>query len=153
MSSFEVEGLEKLSKQLTTLGPKLGSKFLRSALMAAATPVVKSAKANVPIGNEAHMTGRGKRATPRYQTRLVAPGFASRSVGKRSKLSRDKRTASVSIGVKGEAYYAVSFLELGTKYIPKQPWLTKALQKEQFNVIRKFSATLKKKIEQEAKKR
>ena len=144
MSSFEVEGLKQLSKQLSTLGPKVGSKFLRSALMSAALPVVKSAKANVPIGNESHKTHKG---------RIVAPGFAARNVAKKSALSRDKRTAYVSIGVKREAFYAVNFLELGTKHIPKRPWLTKALQKEQFNVIRRFKATLKKKIEQEAKKR
>ena len=144
MSSFEVEGLEKLSKQLTTLGPKMGSKFLRSALMSAALPVVKSAKASVPVGNESHKTHKG---------RIVAPGFAARNVAKKSTLSRDKRTAYVSIGVKREAFYAISFLELGTKHIAKRPWLTKALQKEQFNVIRRFKATLKKKIEQEAKRR
>ena len=142
--SYKIEGLNELSKQLSTLGPKVGSKFLRSALMSSALPVVKAAKADVPTGKKPHKTHKG---------RLVAPGFAARNIAKRSALSRDKRTAYVSIGVKREAHYAISFLELGTKYIAKRPWLVKALERNKGAVISRFKAILRKKIEQEAKKR
>ncbi len=150
--TYKIEGLKELSDQLSGLGANVGGKFLRSAAMSATLPVVKAARTGVPKGSIPHMTGRGKRATKRYNTRLVAPGFASRSIARRSKLSRDKRTASVSIGVKGEAYYAVSFLELGTKHIPKRPWLTRALERNKGAVISRFIQTLRKKIDQEVRK-
>jgi len=142
--TFKIEGLRELSKQLSRLGKSTGSKVLRSAAMTATLPVVKAAKADIQKGSRAHKTHTG---------RLVAPGFASRNVARRSSLSRDKRTAYVSIGVKREAFYAVSFLELGTKYIQKRPWLTKALEREQKNVVSRFGKALKKKIDVEARKK
>ncbi len=138
----ELEGFNELSKKLSALGEKVGSKYLRQSLMAAALPVVKAAKADVPKGNKEHKT---------YKGRLVGGGFAARNIAKRSSLSRDKRTAYVRIGVKREAYYAISFLELGTKYQPKRPWLTKALEQQQRAVIRRLGDRLRKKIEQVAK--
>ncbi len=54
--------------------------------------------------------------------------------------------------VMGSAYYAVQFLELGTKHIAKQPWLTKSLKRKRSNVVTKLSTLLRKKIEKEAAK-
>ncbi len=141
--SFDVEGIAELSKKLSAMGSVTGSKILRSSLMAAATPVVKSARANVPKGSKAHTTHKG---------RIVAPGFASRNLAKRSRLSKDKRTATVLIGVKREAYYAISFMELGTKYVQKRPWLTKALEAEKETVVKRFADRMRDKILKEARK-
>ena len=149
----ELEGFNELSKKLSELGEKVGSKYLRQSLMAAALPVVKAAKADIPKGSTAHKlaVGRKSRKFKTYKGRLVAPGFASRNIARKSFLSRNKRTAFVLIGVKKEAFYALNFLELGTKNMPKRPWLTKALERQQRAVIRRLGDRLRKKIEQVAK--
>lgn len=138
-----IEGLKELSKKLEKLGQIAGSKVFRQSAMLATKKVLEEAKRTVPQGKRFHKTHKG---------RIVAPGFASRNLARKSKLSKNKSTVRVLIGVKPEAYYALSFLELGTKHIPKQPWLVKALESKQNEVISEFKKRLKAKIEKEAKK-
>jgi len=138
-----IEGLKELSKQLSELGKSVGSKALRSAAMYAAKATLDDAKASIPKGKKPHKT---------YKGRLVAPGFASRNLIRRSKLSKDKRNVRVSIGVKKEAYYALSFIELGTKHIPKRPWLSKAFEKNKNEMVSRLKSRLKKNIEKAVRK-
>lgn len=137
-----VEGMKELSLKLSKLQRNAGGKILRSAAMSATLPVLRAAQANVPKGTEAHKT---------YKGRLVGPGFASRNVRRRSRLSKDKTRVFVSIGVSKEAFYTALFLELGTRYIQKKPWLRPALRDNQKEVVKRFSAIMKKKIEQTAR--
>ncbi|WP_144394835.1 hypothetical protein [Pleionea sediminis] len=134
----EIDGLKALSKKLSELGSQLGGKTLRQSLLRASTPTVKQIKQNLAHGKSPHKT---------YKGRLVAPGFARRNVARKSKLSRDKTTAFVFIGVKPEAYYAVAFLELGTRFIPANPVFTRALEQDQSNIVARFSELLKDKID------
>jgi len=97
-----LEGLKELDKKLGELGAKLGGKTLRSASLKATTPTVRKMKIKIPVGDKAHRTYRG---------RLVAPGFARRSIRRRSRFRGGK--SSVSIGVRKEAFYAVNFLDKG----------------------------------------
>lgn len=141
--SETIQGMSELNKKLKALGKVAGGKILRQAAMLATKPILDEAKAKVPRGNKAHKT---------YKGRIVAPGFASRNLVRRSKLSRDKQTVWVNIGVRGEAYYALQFLELGTKYHAKQPWLTPAHRRKKPEAIKRFGEKLKIKIEAAAKK-
>ena len=143
MSEQQLQGFDELSKKLSKLGATVGGKTLRSALNAATKPVITEAKASAPQGTEPHKTQKG---------RWVMPGFAARNIRKRSSLSKDKRTATVVIGVIKEALYALLYLELGTKHIPKRPWLVKSLETKKDEAIKKFGDELTKKIEKEAKK-
>lgn len=133
----ELEGLRDLSKQLSKLGANLGGKALRSAAMRSTLPVVKQARSNAPVGSIPHFT---------YKGRLVGPGFLSRSVARKSRLSRDKRTAIVLIGVKPEAFYGVQFVELGTSRVAPRPWLSKALESRQREVTGLLGQRLKENI-------
>lgn len=138
----EIEGLKELSDQLSRLGSKVGGKALRSAAMRATLPVVKAAKSSAPVGVKPHKT---------YKGRLVSPGFLSRSVARKSRLSKDKRNAYVFIGVKPEAFYGLQFLELGTSRIPKRPWLTRVFESNQKQVIDRFKGILRENIAKAAK--
>lgn len=137
-----IEGLKELSDQLSKLEKNAGGKALRSALFQSSLPVVKKARVNAPVGAVPHKT---------YKGRLVSPGFLSRNIARKSRLSKDRRTAFVFIGVKPEAFYGLQFLELGTSRIRKRPWLSKSLELSQGEVIQRFKERLKKKIEQLAK--
>lgn len=96
-----LEGLDELSKKLAELG-KVGGKVLRSGTLKATTPVVRQMRNKIPVGKRAHRT---------YKGRLVFPGFAKRSI-KRSSSFRDG-VASVRIGVKREAFYAINYINKG----------------------------------------
>ena len=96
-----LEGLDELSKKLATLG-KAAGKTLRSATLKATTPVVRKMRNKIPVGSKPHRT---------YKGRLVAPGFAKRSIRRSSSFRRG--VASVRIGVRKEALYAVNFIDQG----------------------------------------
>lgn len=130
-----VIGFADLNKKLDALGdPKAARKVIRSALNAALTPVVQSARANVPVGTEPHKTYRG---------RLVAPGFASRSIKKNIKIIGNSIFGTV--GLKGEAFYALFFEK-------EKPWLEPALADNKDEVMRRFSESMEKWIRKVAKK-
>jgi len=140
-SSSNVEGLDQLNKQLNELGKQLAAKALRSALMSATLPTVKEAKVRAPVGTLPHKT---------YKGRVVAPGFLSRSLGRKSRVNKDGTGASVSIGVRNEAFYGVQFLELGTSKIPKRPWLVPAYEATYKQGLEIFKAELRKRIDRAA---
>ena len=71
-------------------------------------------KAAIPVGKVAHKT---------YKGRLVAPGFAKRNVKRRS-WGKNGR-AGVIIGVAAEAFYAVQFVDRGTKKMTARNWFKK----------------------------
>lgn len=115
----QLEGFRELEKKLEKLGALERGKVIRSGVTAAGNPVVKQAKATIPVGKVPHTT---------YKGRLVGPGFAKRSIAKRVSLSRDRNRAEVRVGVKAEAFYAVAFLEKGTSKMRRQPWLEPAFR-------------------------
>lgn len=155
-----VEGLKELHKKLLRLGPAAGGKALRGAATFATTPVVRKARARIPIGTKVHKTYRG---------RYVSPGFASRNVKKKNTLSRDKTTAWSSVGVKAEAFYAVQFVELGYRAqkvggkrshkrgtsrgrrIAPQRWLEPSFDSSQQVILDRLKTKLRKSILKAAK--
>lgn len=114
--------------------------------MGAMLPTLRAAQSNAPLGTRAHKTHKG---------RLVAPGFARRSLRRVSKMSRDKQKVTVRIGVRGEAFYAVNFVELGVpgRSIPPKPWLVPAYNSTFREVTRLLSEKIKKNVIKAAKKR
>lgn len=140
-----LEGFAELDKQLEALGdPKETGKVLRSGAGAALRQVAKQARATVPKGNRAHKT---------YKGRLVAPGFASRSIRVVTKLSKDKQKVTALLGVRKEAFYALQFIELGTALISANPWLVPLFESSQNATIRKLGEGMRKRIDKIAAQR
>ena len=138
MATQQLRGFEDLHRKLRRLGARAGGQSLRAAAMQATLPAFREAKANAPVGTEAHKT---------YKGRIVAPGFGQRSVARKSRLSRDRQTVWVMIGVKPEAFYMVQFVELGTSKMPKAPWLEPAFRRSQNDVIERFGVRLRRQID------
>ncbi len=140
-----LEGFAELDRALAALAdPKDTGKVLRSGAGAGMRLVKKQAQATIPKGNRAHRT---------YKGRLVAPGFASRSLTVSTKLSRDKQKVFARLGVKREAFYAVQFLELGTARIARQPWLIPAYEQTKAQAVAKMREAMRRRIFQIARKR
>lgn len=150
MAKELVVGFKAFEKKLDELGdPKLARKIIRAAVTASMTPVLKSARQNVPKGSEGHQL---------YNGQWVSPGFASRSVRKTA--ARIVGSSIVStVGVTGGAFYAL-FYETGASKgkphshdTPKRPWLAPALKDNEDNVLGVFNATMFKWFKKVAAKR
>jgi HK97 gp10 family phage protein len=139
---FSIEGFEALERQLSGLEPKRQKRAYRNAASAAMLPVVRAAKSSAPVGLEAHKT---------YKGRWVSPGFLARSVRRKSMAYRDGSKFLALVGVAPEAFYGVQFLELGTRHIPRRPWLEPAYRSQSRDVVELFRKKLKHQIEKQAK--
>lgn len=136
----ELLGAQVLSRKLDALARNVRGPILRKAANAAVKPVLDSARSLIPVNKveELHKT---------YKGRLVAPGFAKRSIAAKVTLSQDGRAVFARMGVKREAFYAVSFVELGTSKMAAEPWLRPAFEKNQSAVLKRFAEVLKQQID------
>ena len=147
----KVEGFKELSNQLSKMGAAAGGKALRSAAMSSMLPALRAAQASAPVGNPPFEGGKDPYPVRTYKGRLRTPGFAKRNIARKSKLSRDRRTATVMLGVKPEAFYAIQFIELGTSRIAKRPWLEPAFRRSIPQVEARLKKRLKALIDKAAK--
>jgi HK97 gp10 family phage protein len=147
----DTTGYKELSRQLSAMGAAVGGRALRSAAMSAMLPALREAQQRVPVGNPPFESGKDPYPVKTYKGRLRTPGFAKRNIARKSKLSRDKRTVTVMLGMKPEAFYAVQFIEFGTSSIPKAPWLEPAFRASIPDVDARFKEELKKRIDKAAK--
>lgn len=119
---MSLEGARELERKLRALGDAARGKVLRSGVRAAIKPAEKAARIRIPASGDAHRT---------YKGRLVAPGFARRSIRVVTKLSKDGEKASAALGVRKEAFYAVQFVERGTSRQGANPWLRESFASTQ----------------------
>lgn len=160
-NTSQIAGAKELSLKLSAMGEAVGGNALRAAVRAAAGEALKAAKAAAPVGNPPYevKTGprKGKLVDPypkrTYKGRLTTPGFARNSIRAQARLSRDKRTARVNIGVLAEAFYAVQFFEFGARSFSKRPWLEPSFRASIPAMDAKLKAALKQKIDKAARKR
>lgn len=138
-----LEGVADLTAKLKALGSEFVGPTMRAVLRAAIKPAFEKANQTIPIGLEAHRT---------YKGRLVAPGFSKRSIRIVTRLDKNGTTASVALGVRKEAFYAVLFEELGTSKMAARPWLRPSLQSTQEQQQTILASKLRERIERIAKK-
>jgi len=117
-----IEGGAELSRKLDDLGGAFNVPILRAAVRAGIEPAYLAAQRNIPVGDEAHRT---------YKGRLVAPGFSQRSLRVVTRVSQDRKTVSAALGVRKEAFYAIVFTELGTSKMRARPWLRRSMRETQ----------------------
>lgn len=144
-----LKGAAELDRKLAELGAVAGERVMNGAMRAALRVVKTEAEAAAKGLNE---SGRAHRT---YKGRLVAPGFASRSL--RVVMVRQKATNRFRavLGVRREAFYAVQFLEVGveSRGIPRGLWLTGAYTRTQEGAQKKLVDNLRARIERAAKGR
>jgi HK97 gp10 family phage protein len=147
-------GVKELSAQLSKMGKAPGGKALRAAAMQAMLPAMRAAQKAAPVANPPYEYG-GVSKDPypvrTYKGRLRTPGFAKRNIARKAKVSKDRRSVRVMLGVRPEAFYAVQFIELGTSKIPKRPWLEPSFRNSIPEVNSRFKERLKALIDKAAK--
>lgn len=137
-----LEGVDVLMRRLEALKRLDDGRAIRAAVTAGIKPARERAKGLIPVGVDAHRT---------YKGRLVAPGFAQRSIGTRTRLSKDKQKATASLGVAREAFYAVNFVEIGTAKMPARPWLRPALESTQSQAEGAIADSLRRTVKRASK--
>lgn len=138
-----LEGVRDATRAITELGAKFAVKELKGTVVAALEEVEHKARARIPRGTEPHRTYRG---------RLVSPGYAISTL--HIETGVNKRTGAVfaALGVGREAFYAVQFQELGTRFHPAQPWLRPSFEESEDSMLRGVADELRGRAENIAKK-
>jgi len=160
----ELKGVAELSAKLRKLGPAIGGKALRSAAFKATTPALQAARAAAPAGRDEYSgeysDGPGKPRRVRtvrpypgktYKGRLKMPGYASRNLRRVSYFSPDRTAVSVHLGVRREAFYALSFVEFGTSRTPPRPWLEPTWRALQSTTLARLAEMLRREVEKAAR--
>lgn len=136
MPKYErIVGFDDLAKKLQTLSDvkEIGT-AMKSAVGGAMRDTMKVAKGLMPEGKDPHYT---------YKGRLVAPGFARRSLRVITKVDKARGAVYALLGVRQEAFYIIQFVELGTSKMPAEPWLRPAFSSSKDANIRKFGEGMK----------
>lgn len=137
MTRHTLEGVADLTKQLEALGKLGDGKALRSAVRNGIKPAFDRAQQLIPVGTEPHRTYRGL---------LVAPGFAETQIRRATTLNAEKNIASAVLTTTKEGYYAVNFVEVGTRYQQAQPWLRRGFSETRDQCEEKLRASLQKSV-------
>ncbi len=140
----QLHGFDELERKFRALPGKVQKKALRNAATLAVNPLLQAAKAAAPVSTRGYLVKS-------YKGKLLAPGYASRSVRKKVKLYQGGRFAKAMIGVLPEAYYALQFVERGTSYQERKPWLEPAYRRTQGEVLSRFQQFMRKRVEESAK--
>ena len=134
MQGDYLTGEKELLDKLEKIKRNLDVKEVRKAGMKALTPAVRALKAAAPIGSVTHRT---------YKGRLVAPGFLSRGVRKRSKIENGK--VNLYIDLKPEAFYG-QFIERGFKSYSPHRWFYITWARVKYGVMDDYIRQLKKMV-------
>ena len=134
--------IEAALRDLADFGLREWKATLRAATREPMKKVAAAARANIAAFSP------GKAATHRtYKGNWVMAGFASRSILLSTRIT--KQGSTTVVGVLKEAFYALSFFEIGvpSRGIARQPWLVPALEASKSTVIRDVGSAMKKRMD------
>jgi HK97 gp10 family phage protein len=137
-----LEGVAALTKQLNQLSSLEEGRALRRAVKAGIKPALKRAQELIAVGTEPHRLTNGL---------LVAPGYAKAALRTISTINSAKNIASGILGVRKLAFYALQFLEMGTRFMAAQPWIRRALLESRSDCEEAFRASIAASIEKATK--
>ena len=144
---FKLVGLEKTRKALKQLNYDITAVDVRNAVKYAIKPAEDMATANMPRGDKPHdVESKGSKWG-------VLPPYAVTQVRSRAKKYKNGLGAYVLLGVRNPAYYAASFVELGTKYQQAQPWLRTAFIGTRAEQMARFTKWFQRKLKRVIKGR
>lgn len=135
---------KRLRRQLREISRSAEGKALRKAAVQGMLPAMRAAQAAAPVGNPPYeYNGRliDPYPTKTYLGRYKAPGFTKRHIKRKSIVYEGG--VKVLLGVAPEAFYALSFIELGTSKIAKRPWLEPSFRASISAVDARFKKRLK----------
>lgn len=140
--SSTLEGVAQLTRQLEALGSLEDGKALRRAVKAGIKPALIRAQQIIPVGTMPH------RLTNKL---LVNYGYAKANLRTISTINAAKNIASGILGVRKLAFYALQFVELGTRKMAASPWIRRALLESRDDCEAAFMDSIAASVEKAAK--
>lgn len=138
-----LQGVASLILQLREMGAMDDGKAIRRAVRAGMKPALSIARITIPVSKKPHKT---------YKGNTVQPGFARDSLRIVTTLSPDKQMATALLGPRKEAFYATTFVELGTSRAAPHPWLRPSFYSTQNDQKAAIKASLEAYLKRVAKK-
>jgi HK97 gp10 family phage protein len=117
-----LKGVAALITKLQDIGALDDGKALRAGVRAGMRPALLAAREKIPVSRKPHRV---------YTGEIVQPGFAKSTLRIITTVSPDKQQATALMSVRKKAFYATSFVELGTSRASPQPWLRPAFYSTQ----------------------
>lgn len=158
MAGLQEASYKELSTLLKSMTGALRGQALKVAARDAMKPALEQAKEGAPVAEPPYGPYAGHNFAydpyPKttYKGRLVAPGFTKASVRMVTALTDNAMHVRVALGVRQEAFYSVSFLELGTSKFSRRPWLEPSFRYSVAEVERVFIKRLRELLEDAAGK-
>lgn len=144
--AMSIKGDKELIRLLNTLGERVQRKALRSAVSAAATPVVKSAKSKVAKRSGLLKKSLGKKIVTNKQTNTVTAVIGARKSVQGTVNGKPYRPSRIAHLVEK------SHIGPGGEYVPGQPFLGPALDETKGQAEGVLTTKLKQAVEREAAK-
>lgn len=145
-ADFQLHGAKELDKKLRSLGEKVHRRVTRQAVTAAATPVVKAAKANVAVDSGLAKKAMAKKVSTDKKTMAVSARIgAKRSVSGEVNGKTRKPSRYIHLIEKG-------YIDANGNHVPPQPFLQPAVQQSGEQAMTVMQAKLAAGIEREAAK-
>lgn len=144
----KIEGLRDLDRRLSRLDEVTGKKVMRGAMMDAANPIWKSARANAEAtGIRGQGSGALAAAMGRWFRVLARKRFAL-YIGPRSRSPKGVALWAAKHGrePEGGRLRHAHITEFGTSKAPAQPYLRPAYDTQHNNSVRRFGRRLKERI-------
>lgn len=148
---IKIKGLKELEKKLANLDNAASGKALYSALNAAATPMVKTAKERAALAPEPHKMAYGKSGYVKVEPGLLKSAIRRRRL-KRKEYTAIKQGAAIGIyigkGTKQKLYPRYwHFIEYGTRKMPATPFIRPAFDENKEKSVEIFAKKLKSNID------
>jgi HK97 gp10 family phage protein len=124
-SDQALQGVAELIAKLRDVKSLDDGKALRAAVRAGMRPALLAARANIPISAKPYKLAKT------YGGGAVQPGYAQKAIRFITTVSQDKQQASAIMGVRKSAFFATTFVELGTSKMSAHPWLRPAFYSTQ----------------------
>ena len=128
--NVKFSGFDEAIRTLRDMPEKAVKTSLRSAVKNGIKPAEEYARQTVPVGT----------------------GLSRDSLVTLTRFNRVKKAMVAWLGVKEEAFYAVTFVEFGTSKIPKDPWLRPAMNATKAEQVKRVGETLTRSIRKWAKR-
>ena len=149
-TEIRIEGLAELEQRMEAYSDKVAKKAVKSALSAAATPIIKEAKQRAVIAEHEHLMKYGNRYVE------VQPGLLKSSIRRRQLKAAELRKINASAGVairigkgtKQKLYPRYwHFVEFGTSKMAAIPFLRPAFDLQKDAAIARFKNKLAQNID------
>jgi len=133
----KLEGFADLKRKLEQLESKAEGRIISRATSYAMTPVAATARNKAPVGKRMHKT---------YKGRIVAPGFLKRGIRKSTTFRRNAGYAITRVGARREAFYGPLFVDLGTRWQKRNPFLRTSMLVNRRVILRRMEEKIRAEI-------